>query len=30
VQFVGKLRIRVQETISQAYLLGVQSWASCC
>ena len=26
VQFVGKLRIRVQETISQAYLLGVQSW----
>jgi phospholipid/cholesterol/gamma-HCH transport system permease protein len=25
--FVARLRIRVRETISQAYLLGVQSWA---
>jgi phospholipid/cholesterol/gamma-HCH transport system permease protein len=27
VGFIGKLRIRVRETIEQAYLLGVQSWA---
>ena len=26
-QFIGKLRIRVRETIEQAYTLGVQSWA---
>jgi phospholipid/cholesterol/gamma-HCH transport system permease protein len=25
-RFVGQMRIRVRETISQAYLLGVQSW----
>jgi phospholipid/cholesterol/gamma-HCH transport system permease protein len=25
--FIARLRIRVQETINQAYLLGVQSWA---
>jgi phospholipid/cholesterol/gamma-HCH transport system permease protein len=25
--FIGRLRIRVRETIDQAYLLGVQSWA---
>jgi phospholipid/cholesterol/gamma-HCH transport system permease protein len=25
--FIARLRIRVRETISQAYLLGVQSWA---
>jgi phospholipid/cholesterol/gamma-HCH transport system permease protein len=25
--FIGRLRIRVKETINQAYLLGVQSWA---
>ena len=27
VGFIGALRIRVRETIDQAYLLGVQSWA---
>jgi phospholipid/cholesterol/gamma-HCH transport system permease protein len=27
VGFIGKLRIRLRETIEQAYLLGVQSWA---
>jgi phospholipid/cholesterol/gamma-HCH transport system permease protein len=27
VGFIGKLRVRVRETIDQAYLLGVQSWA---
>jgi len=27
VGFIGRLRIRVRETIDQAYLLGVQSWA---
>jgi phospholipid/cholesterol/gamma-HCH transport system permease protein len=27
VGFIGKLRIRTRETIEQAYLLGVQSWA---
>jgi phospholipid/cholesterol/gamma-HCH transport system permease protein len=26
-RFIGRLRIRVRETIEQAYLLGVQSWA---
>jgi phospholipid/cholesterol/gamma-HCH transport system permease protein len=25
--FIGRLRIRVRETIDQAYILGVQSWA---
>ena len=25
--FIGRLRIRVAETINQAYILGVQSWA---
>ena len=27
VGFIGRLRIRVRETIDQAFLLGVQSWA---
>jgi phospholipid/cholesterol/gamma-HCH transport system permease protein len=27
VGFIGRLRVRVRETIDQAYLLGVQSWA---
>jgi phospholipid/cholesterol/gamma-HCH transport system permease protein len=27
VGFIGRLRIRVRETIDQAYILGVQSWA---
>ena len=26
-RFIGRLRIRVRETIDQAFLLGVQSWA---
>jgi phospholipid/cholesterol/gamma-HCH transport system permease protein len=27
VGFIGRLRVRVRETIDQAYILGVQSWA---
>jgi phospholipid/cholesterol/gamma-HCH transport system permease protein len=27
VGFIGRLRVRVRETIDQAFLLGVQSWA---
>jgi phospholipid/cholesterol/gamma-HCH transport system permease protein len=27
LSFIGRMRIRVQETFNQAYLLGVQSWS---